>query len=272
MRRGVALSTRPAPNAPAARRPRARCPARRAPTPAASLLSDSAPLSSLLDGLLAAGVVGGVALSALPLLTGASERRVGAARAGRPAAPAADDAAQDRDDEDEDLQWGVASVVACIPVLGWTAWVFAALNDPKRAPLYYAFAALYAAAALKHGISLDASGLLAAAACGAHMQVERAARVEALRLPPPGLAAARAVKTVARGTADAAVSVAGAVEEAVREGLEGGGGGGGESDGADASRALPGDDRADYDAALLRSFDERLREREEAKAGEGGEG
>jgi len=263
MRRGVALRLRAPATAPPAWRPPPRCPARRPPPPSLSLLSDGAPLSSLLDGLLAVGVVGGVALSALPLLTGASERRVGAERETRAAAA---DAADFRDDDDEeDLQWGVASVVACIPLLGWTAWIFAGLNDAKRAPLYYAFAALYAVAAAKHGLQLDAGALAVAAACGVHMQVERAARVEAVRLPPPGPAAARAVRTVARGAADAAAGVAGAVEEAVREGLEEGDGEGG-GDG-DAARFLPAGDAPDYDAALLRSFDERLREREREKEG-----
>ena len=65
--------------------------------------------------------------------------------------------------------------------------MFAALDDPKRAPVYWLFAAVYAAPALHYGLGFDALSAVSLAACFAHVQIEKAAQKEAVRLPlPPG--------------------------------------------------------------------------------------
>jgi len=173
------------------------------------------------------------------------------------------------------------------------AWVFAALTEEDRAPVYWLFAALYAAPALHAGLSVDALSLAATAACAAHLQLERAARTSPtarLRLPPEVTSlgsAARAAGRGAAGAAGVAADAAGAVGRAVKGGLEDGGGGGSENGGVDfgfdpadaaAGRAaLPPDMRrrvveleteleqsAAVDRGLLAAFDERLRQKEEA--------
>ena len=158
-----------------------------------------------------------------------------------------------------------------------------------------AFAALYAAAAARHGFSLDASALAAVAACALHVQLERAAAVEVVRLSLPGDgSAAGALGAAARGAAgaaDAAADAAAALGAAVRAGLDDGGGDRGyESDSesgamSDAGRrALPADGRQpaprrrrrkegdgddddgqQLDAALLQAFDERMQAREKER-------
>ena len=247
-------------------------------------------------------------------------------------------------EEEEGLKWGLATVVACLPLVGFTAWAFAAVDEAasaasssssssspssSRAPLYWAFAGIYALASLRHGLSLDAGSVAVALACAAHVQVERAASsshsalsssssspsssglssprfgkaadeeegLEELfgrkrsRISPAQQAAERASRTAARAAGAAADSAA-AVARAVRAGLseeeqeerEGEENGGGEDIGGGDRRALPADTRrraptkedlADrrYDRDLLRSFDERLKEREaERREGVGKEG
>ena len=61
--------------------------------------------------------------------------------------------------------------------------MFAALDDPKRAPVYWLFAAVYAAPALHYGLGFDALSAVSLAACFAHVQIEKAAQKEAVRLP-----------------------------------------------------------------------------------------
>ena len=156
-----------------------------------------------------------------------------------------------------------------------------------------AFAALYAAAAARHGFSLDSSALAAVAACALHVQLERSAAVEFVRLTLPGDgSAAGALGAAARGAADAAdadADAAAALGAAVRAGLDDGGDRGYTSDsesGAmsdDGRRALPldgrqpaprrlrrkedgdDDDGQQLDAALLQAFDERMQAREKER-------
>ena len=335
--------------------------------------------------LMVAGIAGAIALSAAPLLTGASARRNAAAEEDRAARVSVGDPIapiEEEEAEAADVKWGAASVIACIPVLNWLvrggggggrgfcvyayreertkrgrepcakfqgwggawgaaewrasmwlegedsatlaralsthpspshpipshphpipshphifpfhhqAWVFAALTEEDRAPVYWLFAALYAAPALHAGLSVDALSLAATAACAAHLQLERAARTSPtarLRLPPEVTSLGSATRAAGRGAAGAAgvaADAAGAVGRAVKGGLEDGGGGGSENGGVDfgfdpadaaAGRAaLPPDMRrrvveleteleqsAAVDRGLLAAFDERLRQTEE---------
>lgn len=113
-----ALRTRPARALPSTTCPPTRR-RRHAPAAPAAFLND--PSLSLVDGLLAAGVVAGLALSAAPLITGASARRVAARRDAADAARAAGRGAEaDAEEEEADVKWGVMSVVACVPLLNWT--------------------------------------------------------------------------------------------------------------------------------------------------------
>ena len=303
--------------------------------PSASFGDDPASLvSNLLDGVLVSAVVGGILLSALPLYSEsagrAARRRAGSksALAVRGAEDARAESSSSRRtereifeaeadlEEEEGLKWGLATVVACLPLVGFTAWAFIAVDEAatssssssslssSRAPLYWAFAGIYALASLRHGLSLDAGAVAVALACAAHVQVERASSSFALekvkengegedfdelfgRKTPAQTAAERATKAAARAAgaaADSAAAVARAVRAGLSEGEEGENEGesseSGES-GGNNRKALPADTRrrvptkedlADrrYDRDLLRSFDERLREREVERREEGG--
>lgn len=295
------------------------------PRPPSAFADDPASLlSNLVDGVLVSAVVGGILLSALPLYS-ESAGRAAKRRARSKRALAARSAEEEKAllsssksssrtekklfeaeaelEEEEGLKWGLATFVACLPLVGFTAWAFAAVaeaasnasSSSSRAPLYWAFAGIYALASLRHGLSLDAESVAVALACAAHVQVERASSTFALgssssslfgrekydeeeedfeelfgRKTPAQAAAEKTARAAARAAGAAADSAA-AVARAVRVGLEE------EEEGEVAEngnrRALPADTRrraptreelADrkYDKDLLRSFDERLRERE----------
>jgi hypothetical protein len=321
---------------------------RNEPRPPSAFADDPASLlSSLIDGVLVSAVVGGILLSALPLYSEtagrAAKRRAGSRRAlavrGAEEAKALSSSSPPKNsssssssfrtereldeaeadlEEEAGLKWGLATVVACLPLVGFTAWAFCAVDEAaaaaasssssassspssSRAPLYWAFAGIYALASLRHGLSLEAGAVAVALACAAHVQVERAAsssfalgkdeREESGeeedffelfgRKTPAQTAAERASKAAARAAGAAADSAA-AVARAVRAGVsddqddeEFGGGGGGDRSrgGGDGRGALPADTRRRaptkedlsdrrYDTELLRSFDERLKERE----------
>ena len=51
------------------------------------------------------------------------------------------------------------------------AWVFAAFEDPERAPIYYTNALIYAAPALSRGFNLDTFSVLCLLAGVVHVQV-----------------------------------------------------------------------------------------------------
>ncbi len=51
------------------------------------------------------------------------------------------------------------------------AWVFAAFEDPQRAPIYYTNALIYAVPALSRGFNLDTFSVLCLLAGIAHVQV-----------------------------------------------------------------------------------------------------
>ena len=51
------------------------------------------------------------------------------------------------------------------------AWVFAAFEDPERAPIYYTNALIYAVPALSRGFNLDTFSVLCLLAGIAHVQV-----------------------------------------------------------------------------------------------------
>ena len=322
---------------------------RNEPRPPSAFADDPASLlSSLVDGVLVSAVVGGILLSALPLYSEtagrAAKRRAGSRRAlavrGAEEAKALSSSSPPKNssssssssrtereldeaeadlEEEAGLKWGLATVVACLPLVGFTAWAFCAVDEAaaaaasssssassspssSRAPLYWAFAGIYALASLRHGLSLDAGAVAVALACAAHVQVERAASSSSFALgkdereetgeeedffelfgrkTPAQTAAERASKAAARAAGAAADSAA-AVARAVRAGVsddqddeEFGGGGGGDRSrgGGDGRGALPADTRRRaptkedlsdrrYDTELLRSFDERLKERE----------
>lgn len=51
------------------------------------------------------------------------------------------------------------------------AWVFAAFDDPARAPLYYSFSALYLLPLLRNGLQIDSTTLAWLALGALHVQV-----------------------------------------------------------------------------------------------------
>lgn len=234
-------------------------------------------------------------------------------------------------EEEEGFKWGLATAVACLPLVGFTAWAFAAVDEAanassssssspssssatSRAPLYWAFAGIYALASLRHGLSLDAGAVAVALACAAHVQVERLSSggidsglaslssssskegeeedFEVLfgrkkRKSTPAKEAAEATSRAAARAAGVAAESAAAVARAVKAGLEDDDDDNNESDNGDGvvdRKALPADTRRrppskedvedrKYDADLLRTFDERLAERErEREGGSGGGG
>ena len=282
---------------PPSRRPRRRRPV---PSPPRSLLGvDADGTGGVSTALMVAGIAGALALSAAPLLTGASARRNAATEADRARRLASGDPGAPLEEEEaeaSDVKWGAASVIACVPVLNWLvrergrrffsggeggrgrvwgrggdgglhawrrvlalcgggmtgrgersaplarrqrarfffpsqphpsfsvslsplsqAWVFAALTEEDRAPIYWLFAALYAAPALHNGLGVDGLSLAATAACAAHIQLERAR---------PDVATARLALPPVDSLADAARLAGGAAAGAGGGGQGGVGGGG----------------------------------------------
>ena len=98
--------------------------------------------------------------------------------------------APDSDDDDSGLRWGVAGFVSCLPLFGFAAWFLPAMggevagssSDPddaaraQRAQKYLRWAALYGVAYAARGFDPADPGTWAvAAACAAHVQLERLA-------------------------------------------------------------------------------------------------
>ena len=105
---------------PPSRRPRRRRPV---PSPPRSLLGvDADGTGGVSTALMVAGIAGALALSAAPLLTGASARRNAATEADRARRLASGDPGAPLEEEEaeaSDVKWGAASVIACVPVLNW---------------------------------------------------------------------------------------------------------------------------------------------------------
>lgn len=141
-------------------------------------------------------------------------------------------AADDDDDDDSGLRWGVAGVVAALPLFGFLAWLLPAMLPPPAAASppgaalevpgsnpsgfgesgagggaqkYLAFALLYFVAFASRGFNPSDAGVWGVtAACAAHLQLERMASAAAA-----AAAAARAGEMTAgagvRGTLDVPV-------------------------------------------------------------------
>jgi hypothetical protein len=78
--------------------------------------------SSVPTLLMVAGIASALALSAAPLITGSSARRNAASEADRSERLAAGDpvaSIEEEDAEADEVKWGAASVIACVPVLNW---------------------------------------------------------------------------------------------------------------------------------------------------------
>lgn len=102
-----------------------------------------------------------------------------------------DAAAADDDEDDSGLRWGVAGVVAALPLFGFLAWLLPAMLPPPEAEAevpgsspggvtdtqkYLAFSLLYLVAFASHGFNPADGGVWGVtAASAAHMQLERIA-------------------------------------------------------------------------------------------------
>ena len=147
---------------------------------ARAVAADAGGASSALNLLVGSGVLlglGSAALRARPALSAGFQTR------GPVDAP-------DSDDDDSDLRWGVAGFVSCLPLFGFAAWFLPAMGgevagssrDPddaaraQRAQKYLRWAALYGVAYAARGFDPADPGTWAvAAACAAHVQLERLA-------------------------------------------------------------------------------------------------
>lgn len=94
------------------------------PSPPTALLGlgDADGTGGVSAALMLTGIAGALALSAAPLLTGASARRNTAAQADRARRLSAGDPAAPLEEEEADadeVKWGAMSVIACVPVLNW---------------------------------------------------------------------------------------------------------------------------------------------------------
>ncbi|KAK9828215.1 hypothetical protein WJX74_003690 [Apatococcus lobatus] len=133
------------------------------------------PVQPVLDIGTAVGISGVLAWSALPLLTGQAADR------NRTASTAA---ATD-EEEGDGVKFGVMTVVGAIPLVNWSAWIFAALEDEELRQVYYLFAALYGLPMLSRGFSQDAFSIATVILGVLHIQVERVSRTEAVKLNVP---------------------------------------------------------------------------------------
>lgn len=147
---------------------------------ARAVAADAGGASSALNLLVGSGVLlglGSAALRARPALSAGFQTR------GPVDAP-------DSDDDDSGLRWGVAGFVSCLPLFGFAAWFLPAMggevagssSDPddaaraQRAQKYLRWAALYGVAYAARGFDPADPGTWAvAAACAAHVQLERLA-------------------------------------------------------------------------------------------------
>lgn len=148
---------------------------------ARAVAADAGGASSALNLLVGSGVLlglGSAALRARPALSAGFQTR------GPVDAPDSDD------DDDSGLRWGVAGFVSCLPLFGFAAWFLPAMGgevagssrDPddaaraQRAQKYLRWAALYGVAYAARGFDPADPGTWAvAAACAAHVQLERLA-------------------------------------------------------------------------------------------------
>ena len=147
---------------------------------ARAVAADAGGASSALNLLVGSGVLlglGSAALRARPALSADFQAR-GAVDS------------LDSDDDDSGLRWGVAGAVSCLPLFGFAAWFLPAMGgevagssrDPddaaraQRAQKYLRWAALYGVAYAARGFDPADPGTWAvAAACAAHVQLERLA-------------------------------------------------------------------------------------------------
>jgi|AntAceMinimDraft_1070359.scaffolds.fasta_scaffold56925_1 hypothetical protein len=102
------------------------------------------------------------------------------------------------DDDDSGLRWGVAGVVAALPLFGFLAWLLPAMLPPPESQAgevevpgsspsgdgithkYFAFSLLYLVAFASHGFNPSDGGVWGiTAACAAHLQLERLAAAAA---------------------------------------------------------------------------------------------
>ena len=154
--------------------------ATRARLVARAVAADAGGASSALNLLVGSGVLlglGSAALRARPALSADFQAQ-------RPVD------SPDSDEDDSGLRWGVAGAVSCLPLFGFAAWFLPAMGgevagssrDPdddaraRRAQRYLRWAALYGVAYAARGFDPQDPGTWAvAAACAAHVQLERVA-------------------------------------------------------------------------------------------------
>lgn len=198
------------------------------------------PFATVLDAAAFAAVTGGLALSALPLLTGKAAKQ----NANRPF---------NEDTEEENFLYSLASGIAILPYANWTAWVLRAFNEESNAALYYAIASAYAVPWVTHDLRLDGFTVLMLLLGAVHVQVERVAATQPVELRVPGVSA------IARQLSSAIASPVREVASAVnRKQLS-----------ASAGQPLPGkedetgESTEEYDKRQLREFDDMLKSREQ---------
>lgn len=154
--------------------------ATRARLVARAVAADAGGASSALNLLVGSGVLlglGSAALRARPALSADFQAQ-------RPVD------SPDSDEDDSGTRWGVAGAVSCLPLFGFAAWFLPAMGgevagssrDPdddaraRRAQRYLRWAALYGVAYAVQGFDPQDPGTWAvAAACAAHVQLERLA-------------------------------------------------------------------------------------------------
>lgn len=79
------------------------------------------------------------------------------------------------EEDAEGVKWGLMSVISCLPIFNWLAWIFAGFEDEERATFYYALATLYAIPQVSAGFQPNWFSIATLIAGVAHVQVERIA-------------------------------------------------------------------------------------------------
>lgn len=198
------------------------------------------PLAAVLDVAALAAVTGGLALSALPLLTGKAAKQ----NANRPF---------NEDSEEEDFLFSLASGIAILPYANWTAWVLRAFNEESNAALYYAIATAYAVPWVTHDLRLDGFTVLMLLLGAVHVQVDRVAATQPVELRVPGLSAI--AQQLSSAIASPVREVASAVNRKQLSASEG--------QPPPGQEDKTGESTEEYDKRQLREFDDMLKSREQ---------
>lgn len=132
------------------------------------------PLYGLAQGVVAFGLMLGISVSALPLITGHAKERNERRYMG----------GYEGEMMEDNVRWSVMSVTSCLPYLNYLGWVFGALYEEEGPTLYWVLSFLYFLPYVMDGFRLDGFTILTLCMGVVHMQIERIAQTEPVQVSP----------------------------------------------------------------------------------------